>query len=347
MTLAVQFGFVAGTLGSAVFNLPDVFAPRRLVVVASLLGAAANASLALFVHGPAGRARPALRDGRLPRGRLPAGDEDPRDVVPGAARPRARLPRRRAHARQGVPVPRERRLRLRVADERPRRLGPRGARRAPRRLLGPRGAVRAARRALRRHAGREGPEEPRRAPRDVRLLRPHVGALRDVDVDSRHAPLEPRAARRVAGHGRGRVLPRDRLRRRRLRRRRPRGRPRGPDARDVRRDGDQRRVLRRDRVLLRRPAGRPSRRRGRLGRLRRRGLGAVLGGRDGARRSRLHGDGAHAPDLARLPPDGRLDRPRAGVPARPLVALGLRPPRARPGARRRRDAAPEGAARRP
>ncbi len=53
MTLAVQFGFVAGTLGSAVFNLPDVFAPRRLVVVASLLGAAANASLALFVHGPA------------------------------------------------------------------------------------------------------------------------------------------------------------------------------------------------------------------------------------------------------------------------------------------------------
>jgi MFS family permease len=53
MTLAVQFGFVAGTLASAVFNLPDVFAPRRLVVAASLLGAAANALLALFAHGPA------------------------------------------------------------------------------------------------------------------------------------------------------------------------------------------------------------------------------------------------------------------------------------------------------
>jgi MFS family permease len=53
MTLAVQFGFVAGTLGSAVFNLPDVFSPRRLVVGASLLGAVANALLALFAHGPA------------------------------------------------------------------------------------------------------------------------------------------------------------------------------------------------------------------------------------------------------------------------------------------------------
>jgi MFS family permease len=53
MTLAVQFGFVAGTLASAVLNLPDVFLPRRLVVGASLLGAAANASLALFSHGPA------------------------------------------------------------------------------------------------------------------------------------------------------------------------------------------------------------------------------------------------------------------------------------------------------
>ncbi|HTS02161.1 MAG TPA: MFS transporter [Thermoanaerobaculia bacterium] len=52
MTLAVQFGFVAGTLASAIFNLPDVFAPRRLVVGASLLGAAANAALALAGHGP-------------------------------------------------------------------------------------------------------------------------------------------------------------------------------------------------------------------------------------------------------------------------------------------------------
>ena len=53
LTLSVQLGFVAGTLASAVLNLPDVWAPRRLVIGASLLGAAANASLALFSHGPA------------------------------------------------------------------------------------------------------------------------------------------------------------------------------------------------------------------------------------------------------------------------------------------------------
>ena len=52
LTLSVQIGFVAGTLASAVLNLPDVWSPRRLVIGASLLGAAANASLALFSHGP-------------------------------------------------------------------------------------------------------------------------------------------------------------------------------------------------------------------------------------------------------------------------------------------------------
>jgi MFS family permease len=53
LTLSVQLGFVAGTLASAVLNLPDVFSPRRLVIGTSLLGAAANASLALFSHGSA------------------------------------------------------------------------------------------------------------------------------------------------------------------------------------------------------------------------------------------------------------------------------------------------------
>ena len=53
LTLAVQLGFVAGTLASATLNLPDVWAPRQLVIGASLAGAAANASLALFSRGPA------------------------------------------------------------------------------------------------------------------------------------------------------------------------------------------------------------------------------------------------------------------------------------------------------
>jgi MFS family permease len=51
LTLSVQLGFVAGTLASAVLNLPDVWPPRQLVIGTSLLGAAANASLALFSHG--------------------------------------------------------------------------------------------------------------------------------------------------------------------------------------------------------------------------------------------------------------------------------------------------------
>jgi MFS family permease len=47
LTLAVQLGFVAGTLVSAVFNLPDVLSARRLFAVSAVLGAASNASLAL------------------------------------------------------------------------------------------------------------------------------------------------------------------------------------------------------------------------------------------------------------------------------------------------------------
>ena len=47
MTIAVQLGFIAGTLGSALGNLPDVWSPRRLMIASAALGAAANAALAL------------------------------------------------------------------------------------------------------------------------------------------------------------------------------------------------------------------------------------------------------------------------------------------------------------
>jgi MFS family permease len=53
MTLAVQLGFVAGTLVSAFGNLPDVFSARRLFGASAFLGASANASFALFTHGAA------------------------------------------------------------------------------------------------------------------------------------------------------------------------------------------------------------------------------------------------------------------------------------------------------
>jgi MFS family permease len=53
LTLAVQLGFVAGTLLSATLNLPDVIRPRTLVASCALLGALANALLAWIADGPA------------------------------------------------------------------------------------------------------------------------------------------------------------------------------------------------------------------------------------------------------------------------------------------------------
>jgi MFS family permease len=47
LTTAVQLGFVAGALGAAFANLPDLLPPRRLVAAGALVGAAANAALAL------------------------------------------------------------------------------------------------------------------------------------------------------------------------------------------------------------------------------------------------------------------------------------------------------------
>jgi MFS family permease len=55
LTIAVQLGFIAGTLASALANLPDVFPPRAVMVAGAVLGAAANGALALAVDslGPA------------------------------------------------------------------------------------------------------------------------------------------------------------------------------------------------------------------------------------------------------------------------------------------------------
>ena len=52
LTLGVQIGFVAGTLASATLNLPDVIRARHLMATCAVLGAAVNAGLALFAHGP-------------------------------------------------------------------------------------------------------------------------------------------------------------------------------------------------------------------------------------------------------------------------------------------------------
>ena len=50
LTLAVQLGFVAGTLCSAVGNLPDILRTRRLFGLSAFLAAGANAAFGLFAR---------------------------------------------------------------------------------------------------------------------------------------------------------------------------------------------------------------------------------------------------------------------------------------------------------
>ena len=52
MTMSVQLGFVAGAFGSALLNLADRIAARRLFAASAVLGALANAAIALVVTGP-------------------------------------------------------------------------------------------------------------------------------------------------------------------------------------------------------------------------------------------------------------------------------------------------------
>ncbi|HEY0078387.1 MAG TPA: MFS transporter [Pyrinomonadaceae bacterium] len=50
LTLSVQLGFVAGTLLSALLNLPDIISARRLFALTAAGGALANAAFALFAE---------------------------------------------------------------------------------------------------------------------------------------------------------------------------------------------------------------------------------------------------------------------------------------------------------
>jgi MFS family permease len=49
LTIAVQFGFIVGTLLSALINLPDIYSPRWLMAISAAIGAVANGMLALWV----------------------------------------------------------------------------------------------------------------------------------------------------------------------------------------------------------------------------------------------------------------------------------------------------------
>ena len=50
LTLSVQFGFVAGTLLSALLNLPDIISPRHLFTLTAIAGAIVNGAFGLFAH---------------------------------------------------------------------------------------------------------------------------------------------------------------------------------------------------------------------------------------------------------------------------------------------------------
>lgn len=52
IAIAVQLGFVAGTLLSATLNLPDIISTRHLFAVSAFLGAAVNAVFGLYVADP-------------------------------------------------------------------------------------------------------------------------------------------------------------------------------------------------------------------------------------------------------------------------------------------------------
>jgi MFS family permease len=52
LTIAVQIGFSVGAITFALFNIPDVFSPIKVLVVSAVLAAAANAAFAFFAADP-------------------------------------------------------------------------------------------------------------------------------------------------------------------------------------------------------------------------------------------------------------------------------------------------------
>lgn len=50
LTLSVQLGFVAGTLLSALLNLPDIISPRHLFTLTAIAAAIVNGAFGLFAH---------------------------------------------------------------------------------------------------------------------------------------------------------------------------------------------------------------------------------------------------------------------------------------------------------
>ena len=196
LTIAVQLGFILGTLVSALGNLPDVWSPRSLMVASCALGAVANAAVALWVDslGPAlilrfvtgiamaGAYPPAMkimatwfREGRglaigILIGALTVGS-----AVPYLIRGLTDLPWRHVLLAASL---------LAIA----------GGAVVWAFVSG--GPAPVPLRALRRAHGGRGLPRSRRSPGLLRLSRPHVGAVRHVGVDRPVPRGEPGGARR-------------------------------------------------------------------------------------------------------------------------------------------------------
>ena len=73
LTLSVQLGFVAGTLLSALLNLPDIISTRRLFALSAIAGAIVNAAFGLFAESFAGGVALRFFDGLFLAGVYPPG----------------------------------------------------------------------------------------------------------------------------------------------------------------------------------------------------------------------------------------------------------------------------------
>ena len=160
LTMAVQAGFVAGTLLSALSNIADVLNSRTLMFVGSLVGAAANAAVLVAPGAVSVIALRFLTGASLalvypPAMKIAAGwFRDGRGLALG-------LLDRRLDARQGVPTPARGAVRRRMAGADAAGVGARDRRRHA-------GAVDRARWSVR---GRHGAVRPARDPPNVLSIR--------------------------------------------------------------------------------------------------------------------------------------------------------------------------------
>ena len=187
------------------------------------------------------RRRPsAVFDGDVPGRGLPALAQAVLNLVPEGKRGGTGHPGGRPHDRDGGAASRQRARRSRMADGDLGDLGPHRRRRAHRRLPRPRGTPSLSPGALRPLPGGPGVLQPGAPPRQPRLFRPHVGALRYVDV------VLPVFLRSRAGRPGGisglRHVRSHRHRGPGLLGGRSIGRPLGPDSDDLGDDGDLGRV---------------------------------------------------------------------------------------------------------